>query len=370
MKIAVYAICKNEIDNVEGFMKNTLDADYVYITDTGSTDGTQSLLRDWQDDRLQFFEMVMPFFRFDYARNFCLNQIPQDIDYCLFLDLDERLEDGWYEKLIRALKDSPDSVYMDLIQSVDENNEPLSSFYQLKCHKRTNFTWRYPCHEVLITDIDDSISVSTEIKVYHNPSDTERNYLPLLEVGAQERPDDQRTLYYYGRALYAEKRYIEAIEHLDKALDAPYMQWIKQKASCYKYLALSHHELSGFSSAEYYYLQYLSLSLDEAEAFYEVAMAYYDEKSFEMSKALCLRLIKLAQTNQKTDNFIYRDLECWTWKPYDLLAYLCYELGDYNGYLVNAVKAVELNPTDDRLKANALDAYNHVHPNEQENSDG
>lgn len=371
MKIAVYAICKDEKANIQDFIKNTIDADLVVIADTGSTDGTQTELRQVESDRVKFYEMVMPFFRFDYARNFALNQIPKDIDYCLFLDLDERLEQGWYQKLIKALQERPNEVNTTLVQAVDENGEVKESFYQLKCHQRDNYTWRYPCHEVLMTDIENPISVSADIKVYHNPDmNKEREYLPLLEVGAKERPDDQRTLYYYGRALYSAGRYLEAIEYLDQGVDAPYMQWTKQKAACYKYLALSHHEMTGFSSAEYYYLQYLSLSLDEAEAFYEVAYAYYDERSFEMAKALCLRLLKLAQTNQKTDNFIYRDLDCWTWKPYDLLAYISFELKDYMGYLNNAAKAVELFPgEDERLKGNLLDAYNHVQTT-QENTDG
>ena len=47
-KIAVYAICKNEIHNVDEWMKNVQEADYICVLDTGSTDGTYEKLLEYQ----------------------------------------------------------------------------------------------------------------------------------------------------------------------------------------------------------------------------------------------------------------------------------------------------------------------------------
>lgn len=46
-KIAVYTICKNESDYVDKFMASMIEADAVYVLDTGSTDDTVEKLRKW-----------------------------------------------------------------------------------------------------------------------------------------------------------------------------------------------------------------------------------------------------------------------------------------------------------------------------------
>ncbi len=41
-------------------------------------------------------------FRFDHSRNHCLEQIPDDVDICVSLDLDDVIEKGWRMKLEKA----------------------------------------------------------------------------------------------------------------------------------------------------------------------------------------------------------------------------------------------------------------------------
>lgn len=373
MKIAVYAICKNEENNVRAFLENVSDADLVVVTDTGSTDGTMEILQDSNIiPHLDIYSAGFEPFRFDVARNFCLNQIPQTIDFCIFLDLDERLEDGWYDKLQEILLDKvPDEVYMDMIHSTDSEGNTKTTYYQLKAHARNGYVWRYPCHEVLITDKAEPISVSSDISITHIRNTGSADYLGLLELGAKERPNDQRVLFYLGREYFSQELYLEAIKTLTLALDAKYMQWSKQKAACYKFIAKSVYETNGFAKSQPYFYQYLSLSLDEAEAHYTLAELYFSEGHYLMAIGFCHEIKKLAEKTEKTDNFIYRDLDCWTWKPYDILAYSYYHLGNYQEYLNNAVRALELSPEyNQRLHDNVLDAYAHVNlqgenPNEK-----
>lgn len=44
MKVIIYAICKNEAQFAERFMRSCAGADGVYVLDTGSTDGTPERL--------------------------------------------------------------------------------------------------------------------------------------------------------------------------------------------------------------------------------------------------------------------------------------------------------------------------------------
>lgn len=44
LKIAIYAICKNELQFVDKWFMSMLEADYICVLDTGSTDGTYEAL--------------------------------------------------------------------------------------------------------------------------------------------------------------------------------------------------------------------------------------------------------------------------------------------------------------------------------------
>ena len=89
MKIAVYAISKNEEQFVERFCKSAIDADLILIADTGSTDRTVEEARKYG---ATVYEIAVKPWRFDKARDTALNLIPGDYDICISLDLDEVLE--------------------------------------------------------------------------------------------------------------------------------------------------------------------------------------------------------------------------------------------------------------------------------------
>jgi len=365
MKIAIYAICKNEQHNIVSFLKNTMYADTIIITDTGSTDDTVRILEEQSliNSKIVLHKAEFEPFSFSGARNFCLAQVPEDIDYCLYLDLDERLEEDWLKKLEPLLAHQPTHITMDMVTSRDESGNVASSYYQTRCHRREGYRWRYPCHEVLQCEWTngDKRTISSAIQVEHYPTlDKERNYLGLLEQGVVEYPNDQRMLYYYGRELYMAKNYLDAIAALDKACYATELWWDRQTASCFKYMALCAVELKDHKLAETYYLKYLSYSTDEAESWYEVAMFYYSQGLYHLALGYSKRCIDLGQSKTKPSNFLFRDLSCWTWKPHDLAAYCSYHLKDSSGYAAHATLACNHNPQDGRLQANMEDALRNV----------
>lgn len=364
MKIAVYAICKNESVNVQGFLECAEEADYVVVCDTGSEDNTPQLIEQMANqDKLTYVEALFDPFNFSTARNFCLNQVPADAEYCVYLDLDERLEEGWIDKLRTILTHRPTHVTMQMVNGRDSSGNPSSTYYQTRCHRRDGYDWKYPCHEILQCHIPngDKSVISSDIVVEHFPDATKgRDYLDLLKLGVEDYPDDQRALYYYGRELYYKGQYELAIEILDRACFAKDLWWDKQAASSMKHIAMCASSLGDQKMAETYFLRYLSYSTDEAEAWFDVAQYYYDLKQYHMALGYAKRCINLAQTQTKPNNFLFRDLSCWTWRPHDLAAYCSYHLQDYPGYAMHASIACKMNPNDERLQYNVKDALNFV----------
>ena len=72
MRIAVYAICKNESQFVDRWMDSMSEADQVVVLDTGSTDDTVERLK--KRGAQVTVELISPW-RFDVARNRSLDLV-------------------------------------------------------------------------------------------------------------------------------------------------------------------------------------------------------------------------------------------------------------------------------------------------------
>ena len=92
MKVAVYTIALNEAGHVDRWATSAVDADYRIVADTGSDDGTVDLLRS---AGVTVHRIAIRPWRFDDARNAALALIPDDVDVCCTMDMDEFLEPGW-----------------------------------------------------------------------------------------------------------------------------------------------------------------------------------------------------------------------------------------------------------------------------------
>jgi glycosyltransferase involved in cell wall biosynthesis len=212
-KIAVYSILKDEERLVSRWYESAKLADAIYVLDTGSDDTSPEMLDDLKqyDNNLYLFSATFLPFRFDQARNFLLAQIPESFDYVLFMDLDEELEEFWYEKLQEFLAENPnaDGVNLRMIFSEDADGVPIYTYNRLMLHRPSKYTWRYPAHEILVPTCG-VLEEHCDVKVYHRPDETKaRSYLDLLKLGYEEYRDD-RSAYYYARELFEAKDYAQA----------------------------------------------------------------------------------------------------------------------------------------------------------------
>src|SRR5690606_6741351 len=106
MKIAVYAIAKNEAHFIKRFANSVKQADYIVFADTGSDDNTLEVVKEVQKElpNFVFHQIWVRPWRFDLARNAALALVPPDVDVCISLDVDEVLVEGWREEIERVWK--------------------------------------------------------------------------------------------------------------------------------------------------------------------------------------------------------------------------------------------------------------------------
>lgn len=219
MKIAVYAICKNEEKHIVRFLASCEDADYVVIADTGSTDDSWFRLCDEKSRArvdLKLLKINVVPFRFDDARNAALAAVPADTDMCIAMDMDEVLEPGWRQHVEAGFAKGANSIVFTF-DPVNANAKPFEQNNRI--HARKGFRWGFPAHEALICSLHNEIvqyKAPGLVMKHYSDNDKPRCYLELLAWGEWENPADPRMKFYYARELFFFKYYKEAIEKFDQ----------------------------------------------------------------------------------------------------------------------------------------------------------
>src|ERR1700730_14454058 len=86
-------IFNNEANVIRGCLVSALPlVDYILVVDTGSSDGTQQIVRDFLDEQgVKGAVIDEPWRDFAYNRSFALERLREveDIDYALIMDADD-----------------------------------------------------------------------------------------------------------------------------------------------------------------------------------------------------------------------------------------------------------------------------------------
>ena len=94
--IGLCMIVKNETSVIRRCLESTLPlVDYILVVDTGSTDGTQQMIRDFlAEHKIKGAVIDEPWRDFAYNRSFALERLRQvdDVDYAMIIDADDTLE--------------------------------------------------------------------------------------------------------------------------------------------------------------------------------------------------------------------------------------------------------------------------------------
>jgi len=214
MRIAVYALARNEATNVEPWAESCADADLRIVTDTGSTDDTVAKL---EAAGVSVARGAVAPWRWDDAHNLSLAHVPADVDVCIRLDLDEVLVPGWREAVEAAWQ--ADTTKLRYWYAWSDQVR----FQSDRIHARAGYRWSGATHEGLVRWSGPEVQTwldSELIRHRRQPGKRHGTDLELLRQAVRENPTDNRMLWYFARELdYAGDR--EAVEQFNRFLAAP-----------------------------------------------------------------------------------------------------------------------------------------------------
>ena len=354
--ICVYAICKNEKDNVDKWLNNMSEADYIVILDTGSTDGTFEVLQP--DKRVYKVEQkVITPWRFDVARNESLKLVPDEATILVCTDFDELWEPGWADQIKENWNEDTWKMSYPYAWNHTSAGESKFIFYIDKIHNKM-YHWIYPCHEILSL-IDNSIStqeeethsVDLDTILLHHWQDLEKNrsyYLDLLQLRIQEFPNEAGSYYFYARELGSLHRINEAIDQFLIALE--HNPNLLLTEICYGYLGDLYFINKAYAKAIFYYQMWMDLDENRYEPYIQIADVYLTLEKYNIALGFINEGLK--------KGIVYKDwverAECHMSKPYDIACVCYYNLGKIDKALECCIQALRYEPYNEILQNNYI----------------
>ena len=340
IKIAVYAISKNEILHAERWAKATEGADYRIVADTGSTDGTQEKLKELGVTVHQIH--IQPF-RFDMARNAALTLVPDDADVCLILDMDEVPEPKFFDKVRKGWKTGTDLGWISM--KTDANK-----WERDRLHSRWGWTWKYPCHEVNIwygkhatrdCDIRDAV-------IEHLPDNSKSRgqYMELLELAVKEFPTDPRMWTYWCRENFFYANWQKVIDAATKKIECG--GWDVESAAVCRWAGEAAHQLGNEEDARVWYDKGRDILPMQGEPQFGVAMDAYRKQEWQRCLDASLNVLESPRSN----HYCYESA-IWDWKAYDLAGIAAYNLKHIDEAILFTEEATKANgPEQERIERN------------------
>ena len=349
MKIAVYAICKNESAFAARWMASMNEADAVVVLDTGSDDDTAQQLR--RRGAAVTREEIVPW-RFDAARNRALSLVPEDADICVCTDLDEVFHPGWRAALEQAWqKDTQQARYRYTWNFNPDGSEGVV-FWQEKIHSRHGWHWVHPVHEVLArTDGAAARRITAEgVQLDHHPDSgkSRAQYLPLLELAVAEAPNDARCVHYLGREYLYCGRWDDCIAALRRHLSMPTARWADERAASMRYIARALIQKGCRAQAARWLLRAIAEAPYLREPYLDMALLLYRRADWPGVLYFTAQALKI---RQRPKSYIC-EAAPWGALPHDLRAIAWHRLGSLSAALAEAEAALALAPTDERLRGN------------------
>lgn len=348
-KICVYAICKNEEKFVDRWMDSVKEADLVVVLDTGSTDNTVEKLKE--RGAVVYEEVINPW-RFDEARNRALSHVPDDMEICVSIDLDEIHEPGWRDVLESEWKPEYTRVTYPYIWSHHDDGRPDQKYIREKIHRRHDFHWVRPVHEILqYTGEGAEKELWIEKLVLHHYPDVTKprsQYLPLLELSVKENPLDDRATFWLGREYMYYQKFELAIETLKQYLNIPTAMWKEERSAAMRFIAQSYDWLQNSSEAMAWHLRAVDECPTEREPYLPLAKLAYRQNNW----AQVFSTVQLALAIPTKSTSYLMEPDCWGADFYDLGAISAYYLGLYEKALEYGQEAIAKRPGDERLQLN------------------
>ena len=320
IKICLNMIVKNEGIIIERLLNSVVNIiSGCIITDTGSTDNTKEIIKNFCDKNNLFCELKDEEFRnFEYARNKSLEHAQNsniEFDYILLLDADHQLiidKNFKFEELIEPvylLNQGTDSFSYCNVRLIKKNIKA----------KYIGCTHEYLSHNNHTTFLS-TLSIN-DIGDGGSKTDKFARDIKLLEEGIKNEPNNSRYYFYLGNSYRDNNQPDKAISSYEMLLKID--GWVQEKFySCLR-LFECYSKIGNIEKGLYYLTISYQYDNERPECIYEL-VKYYCAKKLDL---LAMKYYELIKDNYeknilltKFENKLFIDLSiAYFYLPYYII---------------------------------------------------
>ena len=366
MKIGTGIICKNEELDLPICLRSIASvADLIWIVDTGSTDGTKEVVKQFAsefgfkfydsgapgaDERFIYFQTYTDaseledgqwkLWSFSKARNQFVEAIDQYADWCLWMDSDDTLLEP---NLLRSITGLPfDAFGLKIVPSV---NETVGFVHHRLWKTKRGVRFEGACHEYPAWPTGFRLN-NTELRIQHSyaqHASQEPGISRNLRILAREyeRWDrSTRTLFYYANSLREAGKLADAAKVYQEYLETKWT-FHDEAVFCFIYLVRCLRGLGRIPEAFSWGFKGIALDQRYAELWMELSRCYCDCSEFvsaiamaEMAKRPLPQSVLFLEKNQYTD------------QPWRMQSWCYLQKGDFKKSLEATLQVLRLVPDD------------------------
>ena len=321
--ISLCMIVKNE----EAVLGRCLESaaalvDEIVIVDTGSTDGTKEIARQFTDKLFDF-----PWADdFAAARNFSFDRAGGD--YCMWLDADDVIEEAdrvRFRAMREQLLPQADVVMLPYHTAFDPQGRPTFTYYRERVVRNdARFRWAGAVHEAITPAGEIRWSDAAVSHKKEGPGDPDRNLRIYQAQLASGKALDPRNQFYYARELWYHSRFEEAAAVLTALLDSG-KGWLENRIEACRLLSRCMTALGREEDALSALLRSLTLDTPRAELCCDIGGWFFAREQWRQA-AFWYELALTRQRDDTSGAFVSPD--CYGYLPALQLCVCWYRLGD------------------------------------------
>jgi predicted O-methyltransferase YrrM/tetratricopeptide (TPR) repeat protein len=268
------------VDNLPSF-------DKWCILDTGSTDGTQDVIRRVLTDRKRGNLYEEPFINFKDSRNRCLELAGTSCKFLLTLD-DTYVIQGDLKSFLTEVRGDQFSDSFSLLIKSDD-----SEYYSNRIIKSlSKLRYIHTIHEVITDKNNINVTVPKNRALildnrsdYMNDRTTNRKQfdLKLLFKEVEDDPNDPRALYYIAQTYGCIGDEVNKAKYFELRINHPVQGYIQEKIDACFELARTYnfHLGKDWETCERLYQQAHDLDPERPDSTYFIGIHWYLEKNYE-----------------------------------------------------------------------------------------